>query len=139
MRCDVASDTYGKNIISYDKLTSRLKLNQVLLYGSDIDTKFAYVNNLLSDCNNTLEIFQQIGQDAISTIERSLTKDIDTFIQQRVSLFQEYEMSLQSTIQTNKKIQNDYTITVSQYKRLLDKIANLETDLKYQQEHLKQH
>ena len=139
VRCDVASDTYGKNIISYDKLTSRLKLNQVLLYGSDIDTKFAYVNNLLSDCNNTLEIFQQIGQDAISTIERSLTKDIDTFIQQRVSLFQEYEMSLQSTIQTNKKIQNDYTITVSQYKRLLDKIANLETDLKYQQEHLKQH
>jgi hypothetical protein len=116
-----------------------LKLNQVRLYGSDIDTKFAYVNNLLSDCDNTLEIFQQIGQDAISTIERSLTKDIDTFTQQRVSLFQEYEMSLQSTIQTNKKIKNDYTITVSQYKRLLDKIANLETDLKYQQEHLKQH
>jgi hypothetical protein len=139
VRCDVTSETYGKNIISYEKLTSRLKLNQVRLYGSDIDTKFAYVNNLLSDCDNTLEIFQQIGQDAISTIERSLTKDIDTFTQQRVSLFQEYEMSLQSTIQTNKKIKNDYTITVSQYKRLLDKIANLETDLKYQQEHLKQH
>ncbi|UXE61837.1 MAG: dynamin family protein [Woronichinia naegeliana WA131] len=139
VRCDVASDTYGKNIISYEKLTSRLKLNQVRLYGSGIGTKFAYVNNLLSDCNNTLEIFQQIGQDAISTIERSLTKDIDTFTQQRVSLFQEYEMSLQSTIQTNKKIQNDYTITVSQYKRLLDKIANLEIDLKYQQEYIKQH
>ena len=44
VRCDVTSDTYGKNIISYEKLTSRLKLNQVRLYGSDIDTKFAYVN-----------------------------------------------------------------------------------------------
>ncbi|MBO1050223.1 MAG: hypothetical protein HEQ10_22175 [Dolichospermum sp. DEX182a] len=139
VQCDVTSDTYGKNIISYEKLTSYLKLNQAPLYGSHIDTKFAYVNNLSSHCNNTLTIFQQIGRDAISTIEQSLTKDIDTFTQQRVSLFQEYEMSLQSTIQANKKILYSDTITVSQYKQLLDKIANLEIDLKYQQEYFKQH
>jgi gas vesicle protein len=139
VRCDVTSDIYGKNIISYEKLTSYLKQNQARLYGSHIDTKFAYVSNLSSHCNNTLTIFQQIGRDAISTIERSLTKDIDTFTQQRVSLFQEYDMSLQSTIQANKKILYSYTITVSQYKQLLDKIANLEIDLKYQQEYSKLH
>ncbi|ALB39167.1 hypothetical protein AA650_00655 [Anabaena sp. WA102] len=137
VRRDATSDTYGKNIISYEKLTSYLKLNQVRLYGSDIDTKFAYVNNLPLDCVNTRTIFQQIGQDAINTVERSLTKDIDTFTQQRVSLLQEYKVSLQSTIQANKKILYSYTITlsVSQYNQLLDKAANLEKDLKYLQKY----
>ena len=137
MRRDATSGIYGKNITSYEKLTSYLKLNQVRLYGSDIDTKFAYVNNLLSDCNNILTIFQQIGQDAISSVERNLTKDIDTFTQQRVSLLQEYKVSLQSTIQSNKKILYSYTITLSvtQYNQLLDKAANLEKDLKYLQKY----
>ena len=145
VRCDVTSDTYGKNIISYERLTSYLKSYQLHQRELDFSDALRFwdlegvINGFIPHCNDTLTIFQQIGQDAISTIEQSLTKDIDTFTQQKVSLFQEYEMSLQSTIQTDKKIQNGYTITVSQYKQLLDKIANLETDLKYQQEYFKQH
>lgn len=106
----------------------------------DCSTKYAFSQHkLVCWLGSIRENFKKIGQNIICDIERQLNEDIDAFIQQRDNLLKEYEISLQLTIQIKKKIQNSYRISVSQYNQFLDKIANLEIDLKYQQEYLKQH
>jgi hypothetical protein len=107
-------------------------------YRMDRYTKYAFSQGKLGCWLGSIwENFKGIGQNIICDIEKQLNEDIDAFIQQRDNLLKEYEISLQLTIQIKKKIQNNYTIIVSQYKLLLDKAANLEKYLQYQQDYFK--
>ncbi|QJB43295.1 hypothetical protein [Dolichospermum flos-aquae] len=169
VRCDIKSDTYRNFIISYEKVTPRSEYfvrnfsDGHNMYGESFSTantpdnqRFillsrteyrwgcynttAFVpNDLRPWCEDTISNFKKIGQNIICDIEKRLNEDIDAFIQQRDNLLKEYEISLQFTIQTKKKIQNSYRIFVSQYSEFLGKTANLEKDLKYLQEYFKQH
>ena len=167
VRCDIKSDTYRSFVISYEKVTPREEYfvrdfsDGHNMYGDSFSTaniatafillsskeyrwgcydKTVFVPNALKPwCELAISNFEKVGQNIICDIENRLNEDIDAFIQQRDNLLREYETSLQFTIQTKKKIQNSYRIFVSQYSEFLDKKANLEKDLKYQQEYFKKH
>ena len=82
--------------------------------------------------------FHSVSEDELKKILVStLGEDITIILWNRYHLFKEYEEYLRQLIETSKKIQNSYTIIVSQYKLLLDKAANLEKYLQYQQDYLK--
>jgi hypothetical protein len=140
-------ETFGEGVGGYyERLSTEQKSGKRLIivasheYRMDRYTVYAFSHHKLGCWLGSIrENFEKIGQNIICGIEKQLNEDIDAFIQQRDNLLKEYERSLQFTLHITKKKQNDYTITVSQYKQLLDKTASLETDLKYQQEYSKLH
>ena len=61
-------------------------------------------------------------------------------IHQNFKMFlDEYVEDLQSELKATKQKQDNYIILVNKYVQILDKIDNLETDLKYQQKYFDQH
>ena len=138
-------ETFGEGVGGYfERLSTEQKSGNRLIivasheYRMDRYTRYAFSQRKLGCWLGSIgENFKKIGQNIICDIEKQLNEDIDAFIQQRDNLLKEYEISLQLTIQIKKKIQNNYTIIVSQYKLLLDKAANLEKYLQYQQDYFK--
>ena len=77
--------------------------------------------------------------NTITNAQVFLTKDIEIFFAERDKFLKEYEKALQSSLKVFQEKQNRCVILKNKYVQLIGEIANLENDLKYQQEYSKQH
>ena len=75
--------------------------------------------------------------NTITKAQICLTKDIEILFEERDKFLKEYEQYLQSSLKVVQEKQNRYLMLKNKYVQLLDKIADLEVDLKYQKEYSK--
>ena len=129
------SFSYGKPSNTEDFITLSIKEYRWGCYD-----KFLFVPGDLRAWRGRIPYhFKEIGQNIIGHMEKQLNEDIDAFIQQRDNLLKEYEQDLQSSLKAVQHKLNRCLMIKNKYVQFLGKTANLEKDLKYQQDYCKQH
>jgi hypothetical protein len=128
--------TFTLSSSELDEATSYYVTKQVIIdYIETFFTKYWGESGRggLSDCVDSAK------EDISIEIQALFKVDVEVFIEERDKFLKKYEKDLQSSIKIAKEKQSVYRILKNKYFQLLDKIANLENDLKYQQEYSKQH
>jgi len=96
-----------------------------------------YKDFLPEICDSIEEKINGFDNNTIMNAQICLTKDIEIFFEERDKFLKEYEKALQSSLKVFQEQQNRCVTINNKYIQLLDKIANLEKDLKYQQDYSK--
>ena len=78
-------------------------------------------------------------QKLLLVVHQLLLADANRIFQQQKIFFEEYENDLQRSLNKNKETLKLYLPLEKEYIQFLSKTANLEKDLKYQQDYFKQH
>jgi hypothetical protein len=99
-----------------------------------LDDAFNKLDGMLNHSANYItKILARMVWERYSSYNSILMNDLDLLIE-------DYEKYLQSSLKEVKQKQDTcYMVMTNKYVQVLDKIDKLETDLKYQQEYIKQH
>jgi signal recognition particle receptor subunit beta len=99
----------------------------------------SYIEKFFTNFDSYFNCVDNAKEDISIEMQALFKVDVEIFIEERDKFLKKYEKDLQSSIKIAKEKQSGYRILKNKYVQLLDKIANLENDLKYQQEYSKQH
>ena len=128
--------------ISIDIHNQKYKYEQIGLWANNKQTRYfddcfnkASGYGLLTNGSNTPNILARMVLDRSEFDTRIRILMDDLYL-----LIEDYEKYLQSSLKAVKQKQDAcYMVMTNKYIQVLDKIANLEIDLKYQKEYSKQH